>query len=181
MTSNTTYVVLLRAVNVSGKNVIRMKDLREAILLAGYTNVCTYIQSGNIVLNAASTPIEVEKKIRQIIKETFGLEIKVFAKSNKDLKSILKDIPPRPPIEANRLFITVLDKTPSKELVTLLSEREFSPEWYFIKNKILYFYLPNGVSKAKLSNAFFERTLQVNATGRNLNTINALIQLSDNG
>lgn len=180
MTNNTTYVVLLKAVNVSGKNIMKMKDLREALLLAGFTNVSTYIQSGNIVLNAATTPIEIEKQVRQIIKKTFGLEIKVFVKSNKDLKSILKDIPPHPSIEPNRLFITVLDKAPAKEVVTTLSERDFSPEWYFLKNKILYFYLPNGVSKAKLSNAFFERVLQVNATGRNLNTINALIKLSEN-
>ena len=180
MVNNTTYVILLRAVNVSGKNIIKMADLRTILKNAGFNNVSTYIQSGNIILDAVTTSEETKQKVQHLIKESFELDIKVFVRTNEQLRSIVKNIPVRPPIEPNKLYITLIDKAPSKNAIDALSKVDFAPEWFFLDNSTLYFYLPNGAARTKLSNSFFERKLQVNATGRNLNTIKKLIELSQN-
>ena len=52
----TTYVALLRGINLAGRRKVAMPDLREALAEAGFEDVATYIQSGNIVLIAASRP-----------------------------------------------------------------------------------------------------------------------------
>ncbi|NQD70565.1 DUF1697 domain-containing protein [Sphingobacterium shayense] len=180
MDKSITYIILLRAVNVSGKNIIKMADLKAVLINAGFTNVLTYIQSGNIILDAFASSEEVQHKIQHLLKESFELDIKVFVRNNEQLQSIVQNIPSRQPIEPNKLYITFIDKTPSKNAIDTLSKIDFAPEWFFLDNSTLYFYLPNGAAKTKLSNSFFERKLQVNATGRNLNTVKKLIELSQN-
>ncbi len=155
-----------------------MNDLRSALQNAGFTEISSYIQSGNIILHAADNPEKVERKVRQVLKDSFGLEIKVFVQTRQQLISIVKNIPSRAPIEPSKLYITFLDTTPSNDTIETLKQLDFSPDWYVLKNTTLYFYLPGGAAKSKLSNSFFERKLNVLATGRNLNTINKLIELS---
>ena len=64
------YVVLLRGVNVSGKNILKMSELTDKLIEAGFRDVKTYIQSGNIVFSYESTPYrELEKKLKDLILE----------------------------------------------------------------------------------------------------------------
>ncbi|EHL2529554.1 DUF1697 domain-containing protein, partial [Listeria monocytogenes] len=68
------YVVLLRAVNVAGKNKVNMKNLQAALQEVGFQNVITYIQSGNLVLSSMlQTELEVATKITEVMKATFDL------------------------------------------------------------------------------------------------------------
>lgn len=67
-----TYIVLLRAVNVSGKNIIRMQELRSLLQHLGYEDIRTYIQSGNIILTSLKSREMLQQEIKSGIYKRFG-------------------------------------------------------------------------------------------------------------
>ena len=75
------WIILLRGINVSGQKKIIMAELRSHVEKAGFNNVLTYIQSGNIILAAARelSNEDVADKIRQVILANYGYEVGVFA------------------------------------------------------------------------------------------------------
>ncbi|MBC1338043.1 DUF1697 domain-containing protein [Listeria innocua] len=88
------YVALLRAVNVAGKNKVNMKNLKAALQAEGFQNVTTYIQSGNLVLSSnLQTETEVAAKITEVITASFNLSIDVFAFSEQNYRTIIKNNP----------------------------------------------------------------------------------------
>lgn len=65
------YVLLLRGINVGGKNKIVMAELREQVAQLGYTDVTTYINSGNLFFDAADSPAEVRKAFEAFFAQTY--------------------------------------------------------------------------------------------------------------
>lgn len=175
-----TYFVLLRGINVSGKNIIKMAALKDALLAAQFKNVTTYIQSGNIILSSDLTKKEVSAKIQQLINDEFQLQIAVFCLNVLDMETALQNNPFANETEGNKIFFTFLSDTPQPELINALESIDFGDDLFKIINNVLYFYLPSGMSTSKLNNNFFEKKLKVTSTGRNLNTINKLLQLAEN-
>lgn len=173
-----TYVVLLRGVNVSGKNIINMAALKDILNDNNFKNVTTYIQSGNIVLSSNLEKNVVEKKIQQLIIDEFQLQIAVFCLDINEIENALKNNPFTGNVEPNKLFFTFLNEKPAADLLTNLESTDFANDQFKVIDKMLYFYLPNGMANSKLNNNFFEKKLKVIATGRNLNTINKLLQLA---
>lgn len=173
-----TYVVLLRAVNVSGKNILKMADLRQELVDAGFQHVRTYIQSGNILLASADTADSVQQQVQQLILDKFSLTVHTFVVDAPLIEKALASIPIKGELAPNSLFITLLDKTPKKTLVDALQGTDHGTETFALVDNILYFYLPDGAAKAKMSNNYFEKKLQVVGTGRNLNTYQKLLELT---
>ena len=88
------YIVLLRGINISGKNKISMSELKKALEESEYTNVSTYLNSGNIILESSTKNEEaIMKDIHEIIKVKFNLEIPVFVMDESYLESILSNSP----------------------------------------------------------------------------------------
>ena len=175
-----TYVVLLRGVNVSGKNIIKMAVLKTVLIDNGFKNITTYIQSGNIILSSDIGKDVVITKIQQLIYDHFQLQIAVFCLDLQEMEVALKNNPFTENIEPNKLFFTFLNKEPAADLLADLEKIDFATDQFKVIDKVLYFYLPKGMSNSKLNNNFFEKKLKVTATGRNLNTIHKLIDLTKN-
>ncbi len=175
-----TYIVLLRGVNVSGKNIVKMADLKTVLNDNGFKNVSTYIQSGNIVLSYDLPKEAIATKVQQLINDHFQLQITVFCLDLKEMETALKHNPFTDNIEPNKLFLTFLNEEPFQDLLIDLSAIDFAKDQFKVIDKVLYFYLPEGMSNSKLNNNFFEKKLKVTATGRNLNTIHKLIDLAKN-
>ncbi|QBR13127.1 DUF1697 domain-containing protein [Sphingobacterium sp. CZ-2] len=173
------FIIFLRAVNVSGKNLIKMADLKALLVKEGYQDVKTYIQSGNVFLKSNLSAKELKTNFNQLLKKHFQLEISCFVLTIDQVKKALANNPIKREMEGNKLFFTFLDDTPKKENIDALEALDISPEEYHLNEDLLYFYLPNGMSNSKLNNNFFEKKLKVNATGRNLNTINKMLQLAN--
>ena len=171
-----TYIVLLRGVNVSGKNIVKMAVLKAVLIDNSFKNVTTYIQSGNIVLGSDLEKDVVEKKIQQLIDDQFQLQIAVFCLDLQEMETALQNNPFIENIEPNKLFFTFLNEEPAADLEKI----DFATDQFKVIDKVLYFYLPKGMANSKLNNNFFEKKLQVIATGRNLNTIHKLIDLAKN-
>ncbi|MEG0917334.1 MAG: DUF1697 domain-containing protein [Myroides sp.] len=175
-----TYVVLLRGVNVSGKNIIKMAVLKTVLIDNGFKNITTYIQSGNIILSSDIGKDVVITKIQQLIYDHFQLQIAIFCLDLQEMEVALKNNPFTENIEPNKLFFTFLNKEPAADLLADLEKIDFANDQFKVIDKVLYFYLPKGMSNSKLNNNFFEKKLKVTATGRNLNTIHKLIDLTKN-
>lgn len=173
-----TYIVLLRGVNVSGKNIVKMAVLKTVLIDNCFKNVTTYIQSGNVILSSDLSKEAVSNKIQQLIYDHFQLQIAVFCLDLQEMEFALKNNPFTENIEPNKLFFTFLNEEPAADLLADLQKIDFVNDQFKVIDKVLYFYLPNGMSNSKLNNNFFEKKLKVTATGRNLNTIHKLIDLA---
>lgn len=92
--SDETYLVLLRGINVGGKNIIKMADLRSCFEAEGFRDVTTYIQSGNVIFRSPSTGLRIlTKKIEGILSEAFDYEASVVMRSRKQMRAVVSDAP----------------------------------------------------------------------------------------
>lgn len=88
------YIVLLRGINISGKNKIPMGELKKVLEENQYTNVSTYLNSGNVILESNIKNEEaIMKDIYEIVKAKFNLEIPIFVTNESTLESILSNSP----------------------------------------------------------------------------------------
>ena len=88
------YIVLLRGINISGKNKISMNELKAGLEKIGFENVSTYLNSGNAIFQSEIDNKEVIKEnIQRMIKERFNLEIPVYVTTAPELEDILKHTP----------------------------------------------------------------------------------------
>lgn len=178
----TTFIALLRGINVSGKNLIKMVELKELLIVIGFSEVTTYIQSGNVIFNYDEPSIsKIEQTIFKAIKDHFGIETKVIILTRSELSTIFNSNPflERTPIDISKLCVTILSNLPNLEGVEQIEQiNSNSNDEYFIKDKFIYLNCPNGFGRTKLTNNLFERKLKVAATTRNWKTITKLIALS---
>lgn len=173
-----TYIALLRGINVSGQKLIKMADLRTSLAKAGYPDAKTYIQSGNIILNAEEADTKVlEAEVKALILKDFGFDVSTFVTTADFLEATVKNNP-YPDRETKKIYVSLLDQLPAQERVEALEALDFGPEEYVIDGMRVYLFAALGAAKSKLSNNFFESKLKVRATSRNWNTINKLIALA---
>lgn len=90
------YVVLLRGINVGGKNKVPMAALKECLEQLGFTNVKTYIASGNVLVDSDLKPNEIQKLIEEALPKTFNLDselIKILALNHDELQAVVDNKP----------------------------------------------------------------------------------------
>lgn len=170
---------LLRGVNVSGKNLIKMSDLRQMFEDEGFRNANTFIQSGNVVFDSdTDDSSDVSKELETAISKMFGYEVPVIIRSNQELTEIIKKNPFASEDE-RMLYITFLKESPEKELAAELQEKIIDNDEIRIIDKNAYLLIRGGYGNTKLSNAFIEKKLRAVSTTRNFRTVKKLIELSD--
>ena len=90
----TRYIALLRGINISGKNKISMPELKASLIDNGFSEVSTYLNSGNIIFSDDETDtIVLADKIKTLIQEKFSLDIPVFVITQSELKTLLIKAP----------------------------------------------------------------------------------------
>lgn len=174
-----TYIVLLRGINVSGKKKIRMADLKTALEKAGFQDVSTYIQSGNIILRHNSSKEAVNERVKACLQNDFGYDVPVLSFTPGEWDRIYATSP-YPDIEAtqkNRYFVFLFE-TPAEERITALEQESFPNEDFHISPNCIYLNCLQGYGKAKCNNNFFEQRLKLRATTRNLRTVRTLAQMA---
>ncbi|MFK8060614.1 MAG: DUF1697 domain-containing protein [Polaribacter sp.] len=168
------YIVLLRGINVTGKNKIPMADLRELLSDLEFQNMQTYIQSGNIILDTELEKKEVCSKIKNGIQDKFGFDVPVLARTVQEWQKAIENYPFSTENEKIVAF-TFLNKT-TKE--TNIEVRNIGEDQYKIDNNLVYLNCPSGFGKTKLTNNIIEKKLNVIATTRNLRTTLKLLELA---
>ena len=169
------FIVLLRGINVSGKNKILMSDLRDLLKDLGFKNVKTYIQSGNIILNSEKTKSEVCKIIQEGIFKKFDLHIHAIARTLAELKTTINNYPFSSTNDKIVAF-TFLNKCITLKTINISN---IGQDKYQINKDIVYLYCPSGFGKTKLTNNIIEKKIDVIATTRNLKTTLKLTELAE--
>lgn len=175
-----THIALLRSVNVLGKNMIKMPELALAFEKAGFREVRTYIQSGNIIFDTSEkSPGVLSAKIRELISAHFGLTIQVVVVTPRELADIVAQNPfiIRTGIDLTRLHVTFLDREVDPEKGEKLLSYSYPPDEIIIGNRAVYVHCPDGYGRTKYHNNFIEKKLAVNATSRNWNTCLKLLEM----
>ncbi|HEX5613809.1 MAG TPA: DUF1697 domain-containing protein [Acidimicrobiia bacterium] len=87
------YVALLRGINVGGKNIVAMADLRATLEAAGYGAVRTYIQSGNVLFESDAPKASLEPDIEAVLERRFGVPLVVVVRSHRELRAVVEQAP----------------------------------------------------------------------------------------
>jgi uncharacterized protein (DUF1697 family) len=177
----TRYVVLLRGVNVGGHNKVPMARLRELAREIGYTDVATYVQSGNLVVTAATKkPAEIETAVADALRRDLGVDVSVMVRSRDELAAVI-DANPLGDIadDPKRLLVNFLSAQPSAASLDALDRDEFLPERFEIGDRCVYQWFPEGVGRSKMVGAPWDRRLGTAGTGRNWRTVTTLLDLLD--
>lgn len=179
------YIALLRGINVSGKKIIKMEDLRKHMADAGYTNVKTYIQSGNLVFESDQKQKDkLGKSIEALIEKKYGFDVRVFIADKKDIEKAIDKNPfinerKEEPSGFKKLYVTLLSENPTDENIEKLKQAPIGNDLIEIIDSILYFNLESKASDSKLSNSLIENKLKVKATTRNWNTMLKLLSMME--
>ncbi len=172
---------MFRGINVSGHNIIKMEKLRASLITLGFGNIKTYVQSGNVVFEAANDSAgNLSKKIEQKIMRDYGFSVPVFLMTSKKLEETVKRCPflKATNIDHSKLHVTFLSDDPPETALEQLQPSDVKPEQLGIVGREIYLYCPDGYGRTKLSNTAIEKQLSVRATTRNWNTVNTLLAMT---
>ncbi|HUD84005.1 MAG TPA: DUF1697 domain-containing protein [Candidatus Saccharimonadales bacterium] len=176
-----TYIAMLRGINVSGKKIIKMEQLRACLAKLEFSNIKTYVQSGNIIFETSNdSAASLSRKIEQKILRDFGFSVPVFLKTSKEMEEAIKRNPFLKvfAIDHSKLHITFLSDAPPKTALEQLLPLAVKPDQFRIIGREIYLYCPNGYGNTRLSNTAIERKLSVGATTRNWTTAKTLLAMA---
>ena len=174
------YVALLRGVNIGPRNRVAMPALREALEEAGFEDVRTYVQSGNVVLSSRARAETVRRKVEHMIAEQFGLEIAVVVRTRAQLAAVVKRNPlSKVATEPRRYQVSFLSGKLRAKVVRELEETAAADERVVVSGREVYAWHPQTVARSKLWAKLAGKTLGVTATSRNWTTVEALLELAD--
>jgi len=178
-----TFISFLRGVNMAGHNKIKMTDLSSLFKEIGFNDAETYIQSGNVVFNVSvnlSEP-ELTEKIEEAIRKKFKYSIPAINRTPEELRETISLNPfaEEENFNTEKLAVIFLYKKPSESQIEKVMGINYPPDKFIISGKEIFIYCPNGFGRSKIYTGFFENKMKVTGTGRNWNTINALIKMAE--
>jgi uncharacterized protein (DUF1697 family) len=169
----TTYVALLRGVNV-GNRKVPMEDLRELAVGLGFSDVATYIQPGNLLFESGDGPEGIRDALEGALKERFGREIPVAVRTGPQMVEAYQGCP-FVPAEGEVVYVGFLVCRASADLLAALADEGRAEgddrDAAVVADDRVYVLYRHGVHVSPLSNAWMERRLKVPVTSRNLRTV----------
>lgn len=167
------WAALLRGVNVVGKNMVRMDELRELFASLGLADVSTYIQSGNVIFGSTWAEATIASRCQAALQERFNLPVRVVVRSARELSRIAA-ASPFDGADPSRVMVTFCDRKPAGTL-----DASRSPgDSFAIVDRHVFLHCPRGVSESKFTLDYIERALGVSGTMRNLRTTAKLAELT---
>ena len=168
-------IVLLRGVNVGGHNPLSMEYLRAALANAGFADVVSYLQSGNVGLTA---PGRIDREqIRRLLVQNFDLDVPIMVLSPAEIEvAAMRNPFVREESDLSKLHVYFFDRAPDPDAGGL-DPSDFTPDRFAIDGRVLYAHYPEGSARTKLTIGTVERALGVTATSRNMKTVLRLVSL----
>lgn len=169
----TTYVALLRGVNVGGNRLVAMADLRRCLDALGFVEARSLLQSGNLVFGSPARPVaRLEALLDAEAEKRLGLKTTFFVRTAKEWSAIIARNPF--PDEARRdpghLLVLCLRKAPARAAVKALEAAITGREVVRSDGRQAYIVYPDGIGRSRLTSALLDKTLG-RGTGRNWNTV----------
>jgi uncharacterized protein (DUF1697 family) len=174
------HIVLLRGINLGSRNRVSMPQLRKVLTEAGFEDVRTYLQSGNVVLTSKASPARVARTCEQHIADAVGLDVDVVVRTRDELARVVR----RDPLgtvatDPKRYQVSFLSEKLDPAVVRKLREAAVEPEQLVVSGREVYAWHPAGVARSKLWAQLAGRGLGVTATSRNWTTVTSLLELAD--
>lgn len=181
----TIYAALLRGINVGAKHRMSMADLSQTLQEAGYANVRTYIQSGNVLFESDGEEAELREKMEQAIEKRFGFPVPVILRTSRELQAVLSSCPFTPEevqkadlaSGVESLHVCMLLSPPKPEAAEKWESFPLGADRFAIRGRDVYLLLQNGVHNSKLAAQIIKTSAAV--TMRNFKTIRQLAQMTD--
>ena len=169
------YVAFLRGVNLGPNNKIAMPALRAMAEELGYTDVATYINSGNLIISSPKTTATLEREISKAIKDTFGRSIDVAVRTPEQLKKILAEnpYPDGNPSQVTVAFLTKAPAADAKQKVAAVA-KDYEPVTF--ADQEVYVNYSQGIGRSKLAEKF-STIIGVSSTVRNVRTIEKIVEM----
>jgi len=178
----TTYISLLRGINVSGQKKIKMAALKVVYESLKFEHVKTYIQSGNVVFQSTNDKVTIKNNIETAIKEHFDFDVPVLILTNEQLENTAKSLPfPAIDIEeeGSKIIVFFLSESVSNDQEKTFGAYLTNSEQLVLNQNVIYLYCPEGSGKSKLTNKLIETKLKLTSTARNIKTVNKLLSLAN--
>jgi uncharacterized protein (DUF1697 family) len=159
---------------------IKMEALKTTLEAIGFTNVVTYIQSGNIFVETEEVSgFGVGFKIKQEIFKTFGHEVPVIVIGKNDLELCLKNNPflKQIDVDTKKLYVAFISKELSSSAINELKISQIKPDEAIIDGNRIFIKYDIGAGKTRLDQKYIEKKLNVTATIRNWNTVTKLLEM----
>jgi uncharacterized protein (DUF1697 family) len=173
-------VVLLRGINIGSRNRIAMPALRDTLEEAGYEDVRTYVQSGNVVLSSKASAKQAARDVERLISDRFGLEIAVVTRTRNELAKVVERNPLRRVAkDPKRYQVSFLETKVAPKIVRELEAVAADKEEVVAVGREVYAWHPAGVARSKLWARLAGKDLGVTATARNWTTVTKLLELAD--
>jgi uncharacterized protein (DUF1697 family) len=172
-----TYVILLRAVNVGSTGKLPMADFRKLLEKLGYSNVETYIQSGNAVVDAKGTAEAVAKAVAAGLEKLMGQRVPVVVRTRAELERMIEANPFATEAAADgaRVHAVFLSAKPgagkAAGLEPIVTNNPKRRDRYHLAGDTLYLHVPDGAADSKFTAQAIDRIVGVTATARNWNTV----------
>jgi uncharacterized protein (DUF1697 family) len=171
-----TYIAFLRAVNVGGRKV-PMADLRSHVEKAGFTDVVTYIQSGNLrVGSKLRSAAKVEAQLEQAMSTAFGFDIPAIVRRPQELVELVKASPANPLGDSARHYVSFLRDQPSASQAKEMDGWDVDGERMIVVGRDVHLWFEKPSHEAKLNNTRLEKLAGTQATNRNWNVVSALAE-----
>jgi uncharacterized protein (DUF1697 family) len=166
------YVAFLRAINVGG-HVVKMEVLRAHFASLGFSNVETFIASGNVIFESKAKPASMQTKIERHLRESLGYEVATFIRTLAKVQAVSQYQPFTAAAvkSAGALCVGFLDGQLDDKACEALMRMKTDIDDFHVHGREVYWLCLNKQSESTFSNAKFERTLKVRATFRGVNTI----------
>lgn len=175
------YIAFLRGINISGKNKVPMEDLKELFRNSGFSEVKTYLNSGNIIFSSEENETtKITKLIETILKKQFDFEIPVFVIPNEELKNILNHAPVWWGDDNKEIYDNLIFLIPPTSFSQVLEEigepkKEFEKiEEY--KNVIFWSFVRKDYQKTNWWSKTASAKISKNLTIRTANTVKKIVE-----
>lgn len=178
----TIHIGLLRAVNLGGRNRVKMADLRKLVSGLGMRDVKSLLQSGNLVFGSdMEATSELEELLERAVAEGLGLETDFFVRTGSDWRAIIADnpFPEAAENDPGHLLVVFLKQAPDRGAVAALESAIRGREVVRVGGRHAYIVYPDGIGRSRLTSALIETKLGTRGTGRNWNTVRKLGALAE--
>tara|TARA_R110001583_G_scaffold54526_2_gene166787 strand:+ start:836 stop:1393 length:558 start_codon:yes stop_codon:yes gene_type:complete len=177
------YIALLRGINVGGKRKLLMADLKALFSKLGFSNIITYIQSGNVVFESDKDEknIKLASQIEIAILDHFKLDVPIMVRKASEWEQIISDNPflNDKDIGIERLHLTLLDAIPEQAQIAELKQIVLDSEQFEVIGQEVFLCCKDKFSsKSKMTNTLFEKKFKCKSTSRNWKTVMKLSELS---
>ena len=177
------YIALLQGINVGGKNIIKMAELKKVFEDMGFQSVQSYIQSGNVLFISDKEEQQLRMEIETIIENTFGFPVAVILRTLSELETIVAGCPfTREEIagamnvsEGEVLYVSMFVRDPSSKDIERLAKYNTLQDKYKIAGRNIYFLFYNSIRNSKLAGSL--QKTDIPSTSRNFKTISKLAEL----